>query len=244
MPGGPCSASRSRRLRAPVAASKSPAIDHSGSAHCTGWWVASPVTSARSPPESISTQTCPGEWPGLGTSLTSSVMAWSSSTRSASPASTIGADGVVEVEGVAPRLRRPVLVLRPAEQVAGVREGRDPAPVGPAGVPAHVVEVEVRAAHHVDLVDRVAGLGQPVGELLGAGEPGHPRDLPVADARVHHDRGASALPPRTCGSRGRWCPPRPRSAAAARRRGVPAPPAWRRAASRPTARDARPRPPW
>lgn len=110
----------------------------------------------------MATLTCPGEWPGVDRSdLAGQLM--------------VGLDQLVE-SGLDDRrnrvgdrgldtgglcdLRRhvtelgvllaPVLPFGTPEQVAGIREGRDPAGAVPSGVPADVVGVKVRAQHDVD----------------------------------------------------------------------------------------------
>jgi hypothetical protein len=63
----------------------------------------SPVMNARSPCDAISTDTWPGVCPAVDTSLTVSQSLWSDSTKSASPASTIGRTAASNVGANSPR---------------------------------------------------------------------------------------------------------------------------------------------
>ena len=87
------------------------------------------------------------------------------------------------------RLCAPVLVLDPTEQIARVREGRDPLAIGQHGVPADVVDVQVRAQHRIDRLARESGRGQVFEEPPLPVVPG--RDTPVllvvAEAGVDDD---------------------------------------------------------
>ncbi len=81
-----------------------------------------------------------------------------------------------------------VFVLGATEQVARVREGRDPAPVHQPGVPAGVVEVQVRAEHRVDALGRTADRGDVLQEGgLQVVEHAEVARTVVADAGVDHD---------------------------------------------------------
>ena len=91
-------------------------------------------------------------------------------------------------------LLRPVFPLGAAEEIAGALEGGRPAAVHEARVPAHVVDVQVRAH---DGVDRRHGVPR-VGEVLeeAALEPVPVRigaHLVVADAGVDEDAAALRL---------------------------------------------------
>ena len=84
-------------------------------------------------------------------------------------------------------LGAPVLELALADQVTGLGEGRDPLAVLEHGVPAHVVDVQVGADHHVDAIAAPAGVGEVLQE--GRGQRAAARDAArpvVADARVDH----------------------------------------------------------
>ena len=100
-----------------------------------------------------------------------------------------GRDRVAEVVvAVGERGRLPVLELGLCEQVAPAREGRHPLAVDERRVPAHVVDVQVRAHHRVD---RVSGKAcrLEVGEEreVQLVPPGVRSGLVVADARVDRD---------------------------------------------------------
>ncbi len=84
---------------------------------------------------------------------------------------------------------RPVRPLLLGHDVAGVGEGRDPAAPLPAGVPPHVVGVEVGGEHVVDLLGPHPGLGEAQEILAARGHvPVGPRALlVVAHAGVDHD---------------------------------------------------------
>jgi hypothetical protein len=91
-------------------------------------------------------------------------------------------------------LRQPPGELLAAEQIAGVGEGRHEAAVGPAGVPADVVDVEMGAEDHVDGGRLGACLLQPVEKAGGVALVPHRqvRAVPVvADAAADED-GAAA----------------------------------------------------
>ena len=86
--------------------------------------------------------------------------------------------------------QRPVVQLAPREHVPRSREGRDPAPVRPPGVPADVVDMEVGAHHVVDVAHRKAAGGEArlvavAGHHVPKGSP-WPR-LVVADAGIDQD---------------------------------------------------------
>jgi hypothetical protein len=87
------------------------------------------------------------------------------------------------------RLRAPVLVLDPPEQVARAGEGRDPPAVDQHGVPADVIDVQVRAQHRIDGLARETGRGQVFEEPPLAIVPGGdaPILLVVAEAGVDDD---------------------------------------------------------
>ena len=91
-------------------------------------------------------------------------------------------------------LGAPVVELGPAEQVAGVREGRDPLAVLKHGVPTDVVDVKMGADHGVDAFARPAGVGQMLQEgcreRVAAQQAAR---LVVADARVDHQPQAGRL---------------------------------------------------
>jgi len=53
----------------------------------------------------------------------------------------------------------PKIILLTAKQISGLRESRHPLPAFQDGVPAHVVKMEVRAYHRVNVVSAVACLG-------------------------------------------------------------------------------------
>jgi hypothetical protein len=83
-------------------------------------------------------------------------------------------------------LAGPVLPFPPREQIAGAREGRDPSTVLEPGIPADVIDVQVRADHHVDRFGRDTGRAQGIQEA-GAQHVERPSAasiLVVADARV------------------------------------------------------------
>ena len=115
------------RVRRASSGSLSAADDQSGRAIWQGWCMKSPVISASSPFELIRTLTCPGVCPKVGTRLTSSQIRWSVSTRSASPASWIGATESANTAAMSsrPRCARQCVEFDAAHQIAGVREGRD-----------------------------------------------------------------------------------------------------------------------
>src|SRR6266550_3133667 len=53
-----------------------------------------------------------------------------------------------------------MFVFDPADQVAGIRKGRDPTAIDQHRVPADVIDVEMRADHRVDRLARMAGGGE------------------------------------------------------------------------------------
>ena len=85
-----CSARKRRRVRRAVGGSTSNRVARSGSQHCSGWCIKSPVITASCPCEWMRTLTCPGVWPGVGSRRTSAVSAWSVSTHYTRPASMTG----------------------------------------------------------------------------------------------------------------------------------------------------------
>ena len=113
-------------------------------------------------------------------------------------------DAVVhDPRGVLVALARPVLPLAPREQVTRARKRRNPASVVEPRVPPDVVDVQMRADHHVHRLRRHARYAQVVQER----RPHHVERLPpaailvVADARVDehgqsrraHDEGVDRL---------------------------------------------------
>ena len=86
-------------------------------------------------------------------------------------------------------LRAPVLELDAAEQVARSREGRDPLAFDQHGVPADVIDVQVRAQHRVDRLAGKAGRGQVLEEAPLPVVPGRdpPILLVVAEAGIDDD---------------------------------------------------------
>ncbi len=82
-----------------------------------------------------------------------------------------------------------VVVVGAAEHVLGVLEGRHPFAVLEPGVPADMIDMQVGAHHHVDLVGLDAGCLQPL-EILGLHQmpfgPMRAR-LVVADAGIDQD---------------------------------------------------------
>jgi hypothetical protein len=127
-------------------------------------------------------------------------ISWSASMKSARPSATIGSTHstrwVSVWHAVVADRALPRLVLGPAEQVAGVREGR-PERAGRrvlVGVPADVVEVQVGAHHRVDLSTRDAEALEILEEALGqVAEHVEVALAPGADARIDHDH-----PPGAC----------------------------------------------
>jgi hypothetical protein len=95
-----------------------------------------------------------------------------------------------EVSTVDIAVGQPVVVLGSDEQIPGVGEGRNPAPVDQHRVPPDVVGVQVRAHHPVDRLARESGRRQVGQEGSAALVPArHVRAvLVVADAGVHQDR--------------------------------------------------------
>ena len=86
---------------------------------------------------------------------------------------------------------RPVLPLAPPEEVSRLGKGRYPFAIDQARVPAHVIEVQMRAQHIGDLLCRKAGAAQVLQE--GALQVAEHVELPlpvVADAGVDHGRAA------------------------------------------------------
>ena len=180
-----CSSSRRRRVASDWARSVSGSANQWGSAHCTGWCARSPVISAWSPPDSRCTATCPGVWPGVSSRRISSVTRWSGGDEIGEPGVDHRSHRVVErhrVARVAAR-GRPVRPFVATEQVAGVRERRDPLPVDQHRVPPHVVEVQVGADHGVDLFTREAwrrrGRSRNGVCRLSASMPGMRRSFPM-----------------------------------------------------------------
>jgi hypothetical protein len=92
-----------RRVAAAAAESESAGIFQSGSAPLHRWCVISPVMNARSPCDVISHRHVAGRMPAVDTSRTASQSLWSDSTKSASPASTIGRTAASNVTANAPR---------------------------------------------------------------------------------------------------------------------------------------------
>ncbi len=88
----------------------------------------------------------------------------------------------------------PVLPLGVGKEVAGVRKRRNPRPVDQAGVPSHVVDVEVGTQHGVDRLRWEAGCGQILEERARAHAPRLDRALlVVAEAGVDEDAPPVAL---------------------------------------------------
>ena len=87
----------------------------------------------------------------------------------------------------------PVPQLEPADQVARVREGRDPAAVEQARIPADVIDVQVGAEHEVDRLRLDTGLGETFEEpaLVTAVKVRNEGPLlALADAGIDQDRSA------------------------------------------------------
>ena len=136
-----------------------------------------------------------GRWcgPGVGISRTSSLRAWSLFTVSTRLAADdrqhrVGDPGMARRIGLL--LLGPVRQLAVGEQVLGLREGRHPAAVVEPGVPADMIDVQVRAHDVVDVVHAEPGGGEV---LLVAVARHHVPDRPgrtrlvVADAGVDQD---------------------------------------------------------
>src|SRR5262245_6055649 len=121
---------------------------------------------ARLPRELISTLAWPGVWPVLGISPISGQMRWSHSTSSASPRSKIGRTLSANTGSISARsvCRLQCSYSTTAEEIARVRESGQPLAVDQPGVPAHVVDVQVRAQHGIDRLGRKTGRRQIVKE--------------------------------------------------------------------------------
>ena len=109
-------------------------------------------------------------------------------------------------------LRQPVVQLGLGEQVARLREGRHPAAVLQPGVPADMIDVEMRAHDEVDVVHRQAGRGQAAHEgvvLLLVPQRTRGAVLVVADATIDQDVVACRSARCRTGSTAPGCPPHP-----------------------------------
>src|SRR5258707_3782994 len=85
----------------------------------------------------------------------------------------------------------PVLPFAPPEEVSRLAEGRTPFAVDEPGVPAHVIEVQMRAQHIGDLPGREAGTAQIFQEgVLHVAEHLELTLPVVTDASVDHCRAA------------------------------------------------------
>ena len=179
-----------RRVAAAAAESLSAGIFQSGSAHCTGWWVMSPVISARSPCDAISTETWPGVCPAVGTSRTRVAelvigLHEVGQTRFDDRPHRDVDRGRVDL-GTA--RGGPVLPLRAREQIPRIRERGHDAIAFPHHVPADVIEVQVGTQHDVDRLARVARGREPGEKVLGAvAQILEPRDRMRAEAGVDQD---------------------------------------------------------
>src|SRR5262249_46548148 len=90
----------------------------------------------------------------------------------------------------------PVPQLAPADQVARVGEGRDPAAVEQARIPADVIDVQVGAEHEVDRLRPDAGLRETFEEPapVAAGKVRNEGPLlALTDAGIDQDRSARCM---------------------------------------------------
>src|SRR5215467_975359 len=65
----------------------------------------------------------------------------------------------------------PIVEFDASHQITGVAERRNPAAVGKNRVPAHMIDVEVRAKHRVDGVGRATGSSEVLQKRSLAGVP-------------------------------------------------------------------------